>query len=86
MDNGIFIQKQPPEVFCKKGGLKNFRIIHRKTPVLELENTCNFIKKGTPTQVISCEYCEIFKNTYLEECLLTAGSVYFSDEGFILAS
>ena len=23
--------------------------------------------KKTPTQVFSCEYCEIFKNTYFEE-------------------
>ena len=26
--------------------------------------TCHFIKKETPTQVLSCEYCEIFKNTF----------------------
>ena len=29
----------------------------------------------TPTQVFSCEYCEIFKKTYLEEHLPTAASV-----------
>ena len=34
----------------------------------------NFIKKETPAQVISCEYCEIFKNTYFEEHLQTAVS------------
>ena len=34
----------------------------------------NFIKKETPAQVISCEYCEIFKNTYFEENLQTAVS------------
>ena len=28
----------------------------------------------TPTQVFSCEYCEIFKNTYLEEHLRSAAS------------
>ena len=33
--------------------------------------TCNCTKKQTPTQVISCEYCEIFKDTYLEEHLQT---------------
>ena len=29
------------------------------------ENTqaCNFVKKETLTQVLSCEFCEIFKNT-----------------------
>ena len=25
--------------------------------------TCNFIKEKTSTQVLPCEYCEIFKNT-----------------------
>ena len=35
---------------------------------------CNFIKKETPTQVFFCEYCEVFKSTYFEEHLLTAGS------------
>ena len=54
--------------------------------MLELENTRNFIKKKTPTEVFSCEYYEIFKNTYFEERLRTAGSVYYSDNGFILAS
>ena len=29
----------------------------------------NFIKKETPTQVISCEHSEIFKNTYYEKHL-----------------
>ena len=28
----------------------------------------------TPNQVFSCEYCEIFKNTYVEEYLRTAAS------------
>ena len=31
--------------------------------------------KEIPTQVLSCEYCEIFKNTYFEEHLRTAASV-----------
>ena len=31
--------------------------------------------RKTPTQVHSCEYCEIFKDTYFEEHLLTAASV-----------
>ena len=28
---------------------------------------CNFIKKETPTQVFSCEFCEISKNTFFTE-------------------
>ena len=31
-------------------------------------DTWNFIKK-TPTQILSCEICEIFKNTYFKEHL-----------------
>ena len=47
-----FVQKQPPEMFCKKRCSKNFRKFHRKTPVLEslFNNVAgvqawNFIKK-----------------------------------------
>ena len=32
--------------------------------------------KGTPTQVFSCEFCEIFKNTYFEEHLRTTASIF----------
>ena len=38
------------------------------------------LSKGTPTQVFSCEYCEIFKNTYFEEDLSTAASDFFTSE------
>ena len=34
---------------------------------------CNFIKKGLQ-QVFSCEFCQLFKNTYFVEDLRTAGS------------
>ena len=30
---------------------------------------CNFIKKETLVQEFSCEFCEIFKNTFLIEHL-----------------
>ena len=35
------------------------------------------LQRGTPTQVFSCEYCEVFKNTYFEEHLQTADSTDF---------
>ena len=45
-------QKQPPEVFCKKGRSKKVCKFHSKTPVSEsvfnkvaLLRACNFIKK-----------------------------------------
>ena len=56
-------QKQPPEVFCKKRFSYKFRKIHRKTPVPE-PKACNFIKKESLTQVFSCEFCKISKNTF----------------------
>ena len=36
------------------------------------------LKIGT-TQVFSCKYCEIFKNTYFEEHLRTAASALGKD-------
>ena len=41
-------------MFYKKGALKNCR---------NWQLICNFIKKGTPTQVFSPQFCEIFKST-----------------------
>ena len=35
---------------------------------------CNFIEKGTLAQELSCEFCEIFKNTFLVEHLRTTAS------------
>ena len=67
-------QKQPRVIFHKKTVLKKFSNIHRKTPVSEslfLINLQSFrpatLLKRDSTQVFSCEYCEIFKNTYFEE-------------------
>ena len=38
---------------------------------------CNFIKKDTLAQVFSCEFCEIFKNTFLHRTPLMVASDYF---------
>ena len=65
----IYWKKQPPEKLCKKDCSKKCCNIHVKKPVLDSP----FNKKETPTQVLSCECYEIFKNTYLEE--QTAASV-----------
>ena len=48
------------EVFCKKGLLRN--------------KACNVIKKKTQAQVISCEFCQISKNTFLHGTPLVAAS------------
>ena len=81
--NVVSCQKQPPEVFNKK---KVFLEISQKSQ----ENTCarvsffnkvaglykkNFIKKVTLAQVFSCEFCEISKNTFVAEHLLTTASI-----------
>ena len=47
-----------PEVFCKKGVLRNFA----KFTGLRSQ-ACNFIKIETLAQVFSSEFCEISKNT-----------------------
>ena len=53
------LQKQPPEVFRKKGFLKNFIKFTGKHLCQSLffnKAACNFIKKETLVQVLSCEY------------------------------
>ena len=50
-----------PEVFCKKGALRNFT---KFTGKHLRPKACNFIKKETLAQVLSCEFCEISKKTF----------------------
>ena len=71
-------EKCNEHLFYKKAILKNFGIFtgkhlcwslfFNKTAGLQ---SCNFIKKGPPTQMFACEYCAIFKNTCFEEHLWT---------------
>ena len=75
---GKRIQKQPPDVFCKKRCSEKYCKIHRKTPVPESlflikfhASACNFIKKETLAQVFSYEFCEIPKNTFSLRTLLS---------------
>ena len=60
-------QKQPPEVFYIKGcSLKKITKFTRK----QLCQSLYFNKfKETLPQVFSCEFCEIFKNTFFTEHL-----------------
>ena len=62
-----------PEVFCKKMCSENFCKNHRKTTVSESlfykvaglrPHTCNFIERNTLAQVLSCEFCKIFKYNF----------------------
>ena len=57
----------------------NFLNIHRKSTLLEflfnkvaILKACNFIKKEAPTKVFLCVYCEVSRNTSLEERLREA--------------
>ena len=38
----------------------------------------NFINKETLAQVFSCEFCEIFKNTFFTEHLRTTASILWT--------
>ena len=57
-----------PEVFCKKGVIRNFAKFTGKYLCRSLFSKVAglrpfFIKKETLTQVFSCEFCEMSKNT-----------------------
>ena len=59
-----------PEVFCKKGALRNIAKFTEKPLCQSLFLNkvagagCNFIKKETLAQLFSCKFCEISKNTF----------------------
>ena len=48
-----------------KSKTQNFLIAWEKT----LPRACNFIKKETPAQVFSCEFCGISRNTFFTELI-----------------
>ena len=59
-----------PDVFCKKGGLRNIAKLTGKHLCQSIffnkvAGLCNFIKKETLAQVFYCEFCEISNNTFL---------------------
>ena len=66
-------QKQPPEVFCKKGILKNFANFTGKQLCWSLiliklqASGQQLYKKETPTQLFCYENYETFKNIYFKE-------------------
>ena len=71
------VNKQPPEAFHKKGVLKNLakftgKKLYQSLFLIKLQG--NFIKKETLAQVFSCEFYEIFKNTFFTEHLQTTAS------------
>ena len=71
-----------PEVFCKKGVLKNFAKFTGKHPcqslffnkVAGLRLQLKRLKKETLTQVFSCEFWKISKNSFSYRTPLVAAS------------
>ena len=65
------------QMFLKVRVLKNFAIF-------TVKHLCwnPFLKKETPTQVFSCEYCEIFKNSlfYRTQCVYPNGNSFLYSE------
>ena len=77
------IRSSRPEVFCKKDVFENLAKFTGKhlrqglflNKVAGLRpKACNFLKKETLAQVLSCECYEVFKNTYFYRTPLVAAS------------
>ena len=69
-----------PKVFFKKGFLKNFAKFTGKHLCRSLHKVADLrlatlLKKETPTQVLSCEFCKIFKNSLAYRAHLAVTSV-----------
>ena len=78
-------------MFFKIGVLKNFAIFSGKhlcwSPFLiNKPEGLQRYQKETPTQVCSCEYCEIFKNSFFYRTPLVAASVQVSPRVVHLSS
>ena len=55
------------------------RSSHRRCSIKKIA-ACSFIKKESLAQVFPCEFCEIFKNTFLTEHLRTTTSENITDQ------
>ena len=63
---------------AKKGVLKTLQYSQENSCISGLQ----FYLKETPTLMLSCEYCETFKDTYFEEYLRTAASYFMQKKNF----
>ena len=75
------LRSSRPEVFCKKGVLRNLAKFTEKQLCQSLFfnkglQACNFIKKETLALVFSCEFCEISKNNFFYRTPLVAASEF----------
>ena len=87
--NDLLSRSSRPDVFIKKGVLRNVTKFTGKHPcqdlfLIKLPETCNFIKKEILAQVFYCEFCEISKSTFLHRTPLVAASDFHNILGSIL--
>ena len=62
----LFIKSRRPEVFCKKGVLRNFaNFTGARVPEVPVPESLFNKKRNSGTEVFPCELCEISKNTFL---------------------
>ena len=78
-NESIFTKSSHRRWFYKKMFLNISQISQENTCakasyLRKLPEACNFIKKETLAQVFSCEFCEIFKNTFFTERLQVTDS------------
>ena len=77
-----------PEVFCRKGVLRNFakftgKRLWQSLFFNKVTGECNSIKRETLSQVFSWEFCEIYKNAFFYRIpLLTASGLCFERKNF----
>ena len=74
LDNKIINGSSRPDMFCKKGVLRNFPKFTGKHLCQILFSINFFIKKETLAQAFSCEFCEISKSTFFYRTLPVAAS------------
>ena len=63
-----FLRSSRPDVLCESGVLRNFTKFSGKhlcqSPFFNKVADLTLFKKETLAQVLSCKFCEIFKNTF----------------------
>ena len=80
------MQRHPPEVFYKKGVVKNFTKFAEKhrfqnlffNKVASLRPS-TLLKKEALAQVFSCEFCEIFKKIFFAKHLQATAAPQWQD-------
>ena len=78
------INSKIPEVFCKKGFLRNFAKFSGKTPVpVTCARLATLLKKRLWHRCFSCHFCEIFINTFFHRTpLVVASEIRFLNIGY----